>query len=606
MPLFIGQLAASASKTAATIRLPHCSKPPPSEPDYRKVKPPLPSGAGSGMDEQPPKDRDEWVDWARAKQARQEAEKNKGKGNGADPAHDAPSPPPNRPIVRVVNGKLPRAIDAAEQIFAKNDPEIFEFAGHPVYLGREAPPRNQIVMYRRRIMQRYDTAHLADQWTRFVDFQKYDGRNNQWRSIDCPEKFATIYLQRKGRRHLRPLRAVISTPTLRLDGSILERPGYDEETALFYDPCGLLYPAVPVKPSRDDALAALARLKEPIALFPYVSDASRSVTLSAELTGLIRPSLPTAPVHSSSATVAGSGKSMLDNIVAMILTGRTVHAVAETANTEEFEKRLATALIKGSQIIGLDNCTVPIGGGLFCQAATEQVVSIREFGVLKDVEVDNTALILVNGNNLVFLGDIFRRVLRAALDPKCERPETREFDFCPVKMAAERRAELVISGLTILRAFHVVDRPKQGALKPLGSFDDWSEWVRAALVWLGEPDPCLTMAAARDTDPELRRLRSLLGSWRDLFPVGAATIKRVAEEARQYTKDDPDLATKRTALLEAIEAIALDRHDLNFRTLGNWIARHKGRVVDGLCFEEDGVSHHATLWKVTRPSQKEN
>jgi len=168
------------------------------------------------MDDRPPKEREAWLVWNREKQAQAEAEKNSRKGNGSDP--DPNLAAATRPIVRVVNGQLPRAIDAAEQIFAKNDPEIFEFATHPVYLGREAPPKNQIVMYRRRIMQRYDSAHLADQWTRFVDFQKYDGRSNRWCSIDCPEKFATIYLQRKGRRQLRPLRAVISTPTLRPDG----------------------------------------------------------------------------------------------------------------------------------------------------------------------------------------------------------------------------------------------------------------------------------------------------------------------------------------------------------------------------------------------------
>jgi hypothetical protein len=548
------------------------------------------------MDDRPPKEREAWLVWNREKQAQAETEKNSRKANGSDPDPSSLAAPA-RPVVRVVNGELPRAIDAAEQIFAKNDAEIFEFAAHPIYLGREAPPKNQIVMYRRRIMQRYDSAHLADQWTRFVDFQKYDSRGNQWRSIDCPEKFATIYLQRKGRRRLRPLRAVISTPTLRPDGSILEHPGYDEESELFYDPCGLVYPAIPDNPSRDDALAALAKLKEPIALFPYVADTSRSVTLSAVLTGLIRPSLPTAPVHSSSATVPGSGKSMLDNIVAMIVTGRTVHAVAETANTEEFEKRLATALIKGSQIIGLDNCTIPIGGGLFCQAATEQVVSIRDFGVLKDVEVENTALILVNGNNLVFLGDIVRRVLRAALDPKCERPELLEFAFCPLTMAAERRRELVAAGLTILRAFHVAGRPKQDALKPLGSFDDWSHWVRAALVWLAEPDPCLTMAAAGDTDPDLIRMRNLLGAWSDIF-TGAVTVKRAIQEARQHTKDNAVLADQRAALLEAIEAIAAERGDINARTLGKWLARHKGRILDKMCFEEDGTSKRATLWKV--------
>ena len=99
------------------------------------------------------------------------------------------------------------------------------------------------------MMFRYEAAHLAEHWGRYVDFQKFDVRSDKWRSVDCPDKIATAYLQRKGRRNLRPLRAVISTPTLRPDGSILDQPGYDAETALFYDPCGLKYPTVPDSPS---------------------------------------------------------------------------------------------------------------------------------------------------------------------------------------------------------------------------------------------------------------------------------------------------------------------------------------------------------------------
>jgi hypothetical protein len=381
---------------------------------------------------------------------------------------------PSRPVVQIHNGALPRVIDAAEQVLVKADAEIFEFADHPVYVSYEVPPKNHFAPYRRRTMFRYESAHLAEHWTRSADFQRFDARSGKWRSIDCPEKIAIAYLQRRGRRKLRRLRGVISTPTLRPDGSILDQAGYDEETGLFYDPCGVEYPPLAEKPSFEDAVAALARLREPIALFPYVPDdpadpgrsASRSVTLSATVTGLIRASLPTVPLHSTDATVAGSGKSLLDNIVAMVVTGRTCHPVAETEETAEFEKRLATALVKGPQIIGLDNCTVPIGGGLLCQALTEQVISIREFGTLKGVDVENAALILANGNNLVFKADIVRRVLRASLDPKCERPELREFSFCPLKMAAEQRPELVIAGLTILRAYHIADRPRQ-PLTPL-------------------------------------------------------------------------------------------------------------------------------------------
>ena len=164
-------------------------------------------------------------------------------------------------------------------------------------------------------------------------------------------------------------------------------------------------------------------------------------------------------------------------------------------------------------------------------------------------------------------------------------------------MAAEQRPELVIAGLTILRAYHIADRPRQ-PLTPLGSFNEWSIWPRAALVWLGEPDPCLTMAGVRDTDPDLKRLRLLLNVWSELLP-SAASIKRAVQEAREYTRD-PDLGRRRAALFEALEAVAGERGNINHRILGNWLARHKGRVVGDLRFEEAGESHHATLWKVAR------
>jgi len=113
------------------------------------------------------------------------------------------------------------------------------------------------------------------------------------------------------------------------------------------------------------------------------------------------------------------------------------------------------------------------------------------------------------------------------------------------------------------------------------------------------------MAAARDTDPDLIRMRNLLGAWSDIFP-GAVTVKRAIQEARQHTKDNPSLADQRAALLEAIEAIAADRGDINARTLGNWIARHKGRILDERCFEEDGASKRAILWKVVPTSLNMN
>ena len=52
-----------------------------------------------------------------------------------------------------------------------------------------------------------------------------------------------------GRRNLRRLTAIIDAPTLRPDGTIMERPGYDEATGLYLIPSM----TIPGDPGRTDA-----------------------------------------------------------------------------------------------------------------------------------------------------------------------------------------------------------------------------------------------------------------------------------------------------------------------------------------------------------------
>ena len=68
----------------------------------------------------------------------------------------------------------------------------------------------------------------------------------------------------------------------------------------------------------------------------------------------------------------------------------------------------------------------------------------------------NTALFMVNGNNLVVSEDMLRRVLRSTIDPGVECPESRVFTTVrPDHLVDRHRAKYVIAGLTVLRAFHV-------------------------------------------------------------------------------------------------------------------------------------------------------
>jgi putative DNA primase/helicase len=63
--------------------------------------------------------------------------------------------------------------------------------------------------------------------TRAAAWKKYDGRSEAWKAINAPDIVAQTYLARTGHWKLPRLLSVISAPTLRPDGTILQTPGYD-------------------------------------------------------------------------------------------------------------------------------------------------------------------------------------------------------------------------------------------------------------------------------------------------------------------------------------------------------------------------------------------
>lgn len=73
---------------------------------------------------------------------------------------------------------------------------------------------------------------------------------------------------------------------------------------------------------------------------------------------------------------------------------------------------------------------------------------------------------------------------------------------------------------------------------PLGSFTDWSRWVRDALIWLGEAGPCKTMEGIRGADPKLEALTTVLEQWREVIGMDRVSvreiIKRATEQRQQF------------------------------------------------------------------------
>lgn len=503
----------------------------------------------------------------------------------------------NRKPILVRSGELHVMATEAESALLAADTQFFVRGGIVRPVIDELPASHGRRTKVARLLP-IDANMLVDHLSRSAQFMKFNARKRDWLATDPPLNVAATILAREGEWRFRPLSGVITAPTLRPDGSILLQAGYDPATRLLLlDPPVL--PPMPDLPTRSDAVAALDKIDRLLDGFSFVDDASRSVALSAMITPVVRGAMPVAPLHATSAPVAGSGKSYLIDIASTILTGDRAPVLAAGRNEEETEKRLGAALLAGQPIVSIDNVNGELGGDSLCQMVERPVVSIRPLGVSKLIRIESRASIFATGNNIRLVGDMTRRTLLCSLDPNLERPELRTFDSDPLEAVQADRGAYIAAALTIVRAYMLADCP--GQLPALASFETWSMMVRSALVWLGRVDPIKTMEAARAEDPELTRLGGVMKTWHDA--VGSTSYTSGGIAALIDTRDPhgrlvyPDLIT---ALTEVSDN---KRGGVDTRRLGHFLGRSLNRIVDGLRFVSDTDTHNSQkLWKVVRVS----
>jgi hypothetical protein len=232
------------------------------------------------------------------------------------------------PEIRIRGGNLPSEIDEAEQALITADTGLYQRGSTVVRTAQtkmEGAHGRKIVGTRLVLVT---PRNLAETMTRVARWYRYNPQTYQDHRTNAPLNIAQTYLDRDGQRKLPILVGIINCLTLRRDGSILDTPGFDEETGLLFIPGNESFPAIAQNPTRQDAVRALELLKKLISTFPFVSDADRSVALSAILTASIRRSLLTAPLHGFTAPSAGTGKSMLVETTSLISSGWPAGVIA--------------------------------------------------------------------------------------------------------------------------------------------------------------------------------------------------------------------------------------------------------------------------------------
>jgi hypothetical protein len=418
------------------------------------------------------------------------------------------------------------------------------------------------------------------------------------------------------------LRGIIETPTLRDDGTVLQQEGYDPVTGLYLDFGSAVFPTIPETPTREDARAALDQFIDVIRAFPFVPDdmgeewtpsreqgrqasTARSVIQSAYLSGLIRRSLRTVPLHTIDAPVMGTGKGKLADIVSVILTGRCASVISQGANQEELEKRLFSMLYAGDSVVVIDNIERPLESSALCSILTQESWKSRILGKSETAELPTQALFMATGNNLVLRGDLTRRAVSCRLDAREERPDQRDFDFDCVALARSKRKELVVGGLTIIRAYLAAGRPLQGKIAHVGSFEDWT-LIREVLVWLGQSDPAITRELVLKDDPAREELANVMAAWGEACRDNAMSIAEVKQRVESAKRDggaNQPMLSEVIALGEALQSIS-GGTEINVRKVGHWFKQNVSKFVNGQHFEKYGNKRHEWHYRLMTDNRK--
>lgn len=521
---------------------------------------------------------------------------------------------PDRLVESVDLAMAAMIADVAQgQVFAFGNELVTVQTAQPLTVrqlaGGECPKMKLIVPF--------DAHALRERLMRSCRFFVHDARTKAWRATMAPDALVQMALSRRG-RGAPPLTGLLESPTLRPDGSLIATPGYDATTGLFavFEPGQ--FPNVPAHPTKEEALSALAYLRDEVFTeFPFAEAVDSYCAVALLLTAVVRRSaLGQSPAFAVCAPIQSSGKTSLVSLIASCAFGRAATAATYPDDEAEMRKRLFAILREGHALAVFDNLRhgQRVSSETLALALTSETFSDRVLGVSRTATVPSSLLVVFTGNGLAFVEDFASRVLPITLAPDIERPEQRVFRRKNLDAwAAVNRPTVVAACLTILLAYQVAGCPEVGG-KPTRFFE-WARMVRDPLLWLGSADLAVKFERSAREDPQSEQLGAVYELWSSVFGDAVLTARAVIDnlKALAATRDRALLedvqpeprAAKGGELLAMLSAQASARKGaLDAQALGLWLRKHASRIVGGrmLLRVEDKHLNTATWAVKTAPS----
>jgi hypothetical protein len=507
-----------------------------------------------------------------------------------------------RPVIEITTDE--HLVNDAAVYALKNDAAVFQRAGVGlVHVVRDADPVDDMTCLEDcpRIVP-MPLALVRERLAANAQFVSARWKDGEQTTVpEHPPDFCVKAVAARGQwKGIRRLTAVVQSPVLRPDGTILSEPGYDRKTGLIYE-ANCHVPVIPTNPSAQSIQEARDLLLDVVCDFPFEKPVYKSVWLSALLTPLARHAFKDpAPLFLVDSNTPGSGKGLLLDTTGQITTGRELPRMPFCGNEDEQRKKITAIAIAGFSVVLLDNLE-ELGGEALDAALTSTSWRDRILGRSEMVTMPLHTTWIATGNNVTIVGDTYRRIAHVRLESKLENPEERKGFKRPklLEYVHRERGRLLTAALTILRGYWAAGKPDQ-KLKAWGSFDGWSDLVRGAVVWCGMEDPGTARKELRSkADRDHGALQAIFAGleYLDAGHVGM-TVSEIIHELNSGVNYSN---RKVMAFRDAILAVCLNRGSgLDFpssRSIGMKLHHLQGRVVGGKYLDR-GERDHVAIWTV--------
>lgn len=424
---------------------------------------------------------------------------------------------------------------------------------------------------------------------------------------DPTDAFSRQVIGRSVFRHMKRLEFVSTVPVLLRDGTWVDHPGYDEKTGIYFAP-QRDWGKMPEATTLEQAMSAKEKIFSLIQDFPFKEEVDRSVFLAALITPICKQLYTgNTPAFVFTSTTPGSGKTLLVQLISLIITGAKIPVSQLNKDASELQKELLSALISGVPMRLFDNIigeikSAPLeailtSGGLFTG---------RLLGKSQDATLPVSTVFYLTGNNMQLGGDLYRRVVQCELAPMMESPETRT-DFAINEIedyVKDNQIELYKSAASIIQAW--INRGSPRSRAAFGSFEQWSI-VSDIIVMLGEPSPIRRVASV-SAQTEYDAVLMLFDGIKRLYEYEPFTLFQLASRVNASIEahGEEEMPAPEASILQAAQTAGCVRsagRDLAVDTVkvGHFFRRIEGRIFDNACLKRAGrTRENKTQWTLVQ------